>query len=192
MLKRLYDWVLHWAYTPYANPAIFLLAFCESSFFPIPPDILLIALCISKPGEAFSFATICSIGSVLGGILGYIIGLLFMEAFGFKIIEFYHFTDKYNYIQQIYQQYDAWAVAIAGFTPIPYKLFTITAGAFGINFWIFVLASAISRSARFFLVSGLLYFYGERIKYFIDRYFNLLTILFTILLIGGFLILKCL
>jgi len=115
-----------------------------------------------------------------------------MEAFGFKIIEFYHFTDKYNYIQQIYQQYDAWAVAIAGFTPIPYKLFTITAGAFGINFWIFVLASAISRSARFFLVSGLLYFYGERIKYFIDRYFNLLTILFTILLIGGFLILKCL
>lgn len=190
MIKRLYDWVLSWADTPYGGIALFLLAFSESSFFPIPPDVLLIALCVGKPKNAFRFAMICSAGSVLGGILGYIIGWQFMSIVGSKIIALYGLSDKVSYIEVLYNQYDAWAVGIAGFTPIPYKVFTIAAGMFKINFYVFCIASLVSRSARFFIVSGLIYLFGAKIKAFIDKYFNLLSILFVVFLIAGFVLIK--
>ncbi len=190
MLKRAYDWVLSWAHTPYGVPALFILAFSESSFFPIPPDVLLIALALSRPSKAFTFAAICSIGSIFGGIFGYAIGFYFMELVGEQIIALYGLTGKYEYIQELYRNYDAWAVGIAGFTPIPYKAFTITAGAFKINFPVFVGASLVSRSLRFFIVSALIYKYGKPIKNFIERYFNILSLFFVLILVGGFILLK--
>ena len=190
MLRRLYDWVLHWAYTPYGSLALFILAFSESSFFPIPPDILLIALAVSIPRKSFKYALICSVGSVLGGCFGYLIGWQFMNSLGIRIVHFYGLTSKVAYIEALYNQYDAWAVAIAGFTPIPYKVFTISAGAFKINFSVFVIASLVSRSARFFLIGGLIYIFGPQIQNFIDKYFNLLATAFTILLVAGFIIIK--
>lgn len=190
MIKRLYEWVLGWAHRPHGAWALFILAFAESSFFPIPPDVLLIALAISLPARAFRFALIASIGSLAGGVAGYAIGFYFMDIIGESIIQVYGLAEKYEYIQTLYRSYDAWAVAIAGFTPIPYKAFTITAGAFEINFFVFLIASAISRSARFFIVAFLIYRYGERIRDFIEKYFNILTLLFVILIIGGFVLIK--
>ncbi len=191
-MKRLYDWVLSWAHTPYGSVALFVLAFAESSFFPIPPDVLLIALAISIPARSFRYALICSVGSLTGGMFGYLIGYMFMEGVGDRVIEIYHFRDNYDYIQELYREYDAWAVGIAGFTPIPYKVFTITAGAFKIDFWVFAIASAVSRGARFFIVGGIIYYYGESIKRFIDRYFNILSIAFVVILITGFAAVKLL
>lgn len=190
MLRNLYDWVLHWAETPYGAWALFLLAFSESSFFPIPPDILLIALAIAIPQKSLKYALICSVGSILGGCFGYLIGWQFMSSIGEGIIDFYGLTQKYDHIKNLYMNYDAWAIGIAGFTPIPYKVFTITAGAFNINFPVFVIASLVSRSARFFLVGWLIYTSGPRIQVFIDKYFNILTIAFAILFVAGFLIIK--
>lgn len=190
MIRKLYDWVLHWAETPYGTWALFLLAFAESSFFPIPPDVLLIALALSIPTKSFRYALICSVGSITGGAVGYAIGFQFMELAGLRIIHFYGLTEKYAYIGELYNHYNAWAVMIAGFTPLPYKIFTIAGGAFKINFAVFLLASALSRSARFFLVAWLIYRSGEGIRLFIDKYFNLMTLLFTVLLVGGFLIVK--
>ncbi|RJQ74391.1 MAG: DedA family protein [Desulfobacteraceae bacterium] len=190
MLRRLYDWVLRWAESPHSVWALFGLSFAEASFFPIPPDVLLIALAVGKPSRAFTYAWVCSLGSLLGGIVGYAIGYGFMASIGEKIVAFYGFGDKVAYIGSLYQQYDAWAVAIAGFTPIPYKVFTIAAGMFNIDFGVFALASLVSRSARFFAVGGLIYLFGPGIKSFIDRYFNLLAVVFTILLVGSFILLK--
>ncbi|MFQ6111886.1 MAG: YqaA family protein, partial [Nitrospinota bacterium] len=169
MLRDLYDWVLHWAETPYGSWALGALAFSESSFFPIPPDALLIALALSVPAKAFWYAFICSGSSVVGGMLGYLIGLFLMQVVGNRILSLYGATDKFQWVKRYYERYDAWAVGVAGFTPIPYKIFTIAAGACRINFKVFLLASAISRSARFFLVAALIYQFGEPIKIFIDR-----------------------
>lgn len=182
--------MLHWAETPYGTPALFLLAFCESSFFPVPPDVLLIALSVGMPKKSFRYALVCSGGSLLGGCFGYFIGWEFMATIGDSIIHFYGLDKHYFYVQDLYSRYNAWVVGVAGFTPIPYKVFTIAAGAFKINFIIFFIASLISRSARFFLVGGLIYKFGASIQQFIDRYFNILVILFTILLILGFALIK--
>ena len=190
MLRRLYDWVLRWAETPYGTWALFFLAFCESSFFPIPPDVLLIALSLALPRKALKYALVCSAGSLLGGCFGYFIGWQFMATVGDPIIRFYGLTEKFEYIRALYSRYDAWAVGIAGLTPIPYKVFTITAGAFRINFIVFLIASAVSRSARFFAVAGLIYLFGPKIQPFIDRYFNALAIAFVILLILGFVLIR--
>lgn len=190
MLRSLYDWVLHWADTPYGMPALFLLAFAESSFFPVPPDLLLIALAISIPTRAFRFAFVCSVGSVLGGMVGYLIGWQFYELIGEPIIAFYQAQEKFHTVELWYKEYGVWAVAVAGFTPIPYKVFTIASGVFQLHFVKFVVASILSRSARFFLVSVLIWFCGPKIKPFIDKYFNLLVIAFTIALIGGFVLVK--
>jgi len=187
LMRKLYEWMLSWADHPQAGPALFGIAFAEASFFPIPPDPLLIALAISKPKQAFKWAFLCSAGSVLGGIAGYIIGWHFMSIIGDKILAFYHLDQQYQLAQEMYRKYQAWAVATAGFTPLPYKLFTITAGAFKINFTIFVIASAISRSARFFLIALLGYFFGPVIRDFLEKYFNYVTIIFMLLLIAGFL-----
>jgi membrane protein YqaA with SNARE-associated domain len=190
MLKRIYDWVLHWADTPHGSWALFILAFAESSFFPVPPDVLLIALAVGRPSRSLRFALICSVGSVLGGALGYLIGWQFMAAIGERIVAFYGLGPKVADIGQLYNQYNAWAVGIAGFTPIPYKVFTIAAGMFKINFGIFMLASLVARSARFFLVGGLIFWFGPSIRNFIDRYFNVLAVAFTVLLVGSFVLIK--
>lgn len=190
IFRRLYDWVLLWAETPYAALALFLLALSESFFFPIPPDVLLIVLSIGAPKKSFKFALICSVGSVIGGCIGYIIGWQFMSGIGERIITFYGLNQKFDYIGELYRAYDAWAIGIAGFTPIPYKVFTISAGVFKINLWVFIVASVVSRSARFFLVGGLIYFFGPRIQSFIDHYFNLLAVAFIVFLIAGFVVIR--
>ncbi|MCS7229094.1 MAG: DedA family protein [Candidatus Kryptonium sp.] len=189
-LFELKKWVENFADKPYAGLALFLIAFTESSFFPIPPDVLLIAIALLKPHLSFRYALICSIGSVLGGMFGYLIGFQFYEIIGKKIIEFYHLQDEYNAVKIMYDKNAFVAIAIAGFTPIPYKVFTIAAGAFQVNFQTLVVASALSRPARFFLVGGLIYFFGPKVKTFIDKYFDWLTILFIILLILGFVLIK--
>ena len=190
LIRKLYDWVLHWAATRYAIPVLFIVSFVESSFFPIPPDVLLIAMVIAAPAGWFRLALICSIGSVLGGMFGYLIGYQFMDLIGNHIVEFYHFQEKWEKIGMLYDKYDVWAVLAAGFTPLPYKVFTLSAGAFKINFSTFVLASAVSRSVRFFLVAALLYKFGPPFKVLIEKYFNLFTIIFVFLLIFGFFVLK--
>lgn len=189
-MRKLYAWVLSFADKPSGAWALFLIAFAESSFFPIPPDVLLIALAVAAPGKAFWYAAICSVGSVLGGILGYIIGIQFFDTVGQAIVRFYSAEEHYARVQELYQQYDAFAVAVAGLTPIPYKVATITAGFFGVDFGRFVLASAVSRTARFMLVAGFIWFFGPQIKAFIDKYFEILLIVFLVLLVGGFVVIR--
>ena len=189
-LQRTYIRCMELIQTPAGIWVLFLIAVAESSFFPIPPDVFLIALCISIPQKSFKYAAVCSIGSVIGGIIGYGLGLGFMDTIGKTILDWYGLHDKYEVVQELYRNYDAWAVGAAGFTPLPYKLFTITAGAFKINFPVFVIVSIVARSARFLIVAGLIYKFGGRVQYFIMRYFNLLTFIFLFLLIGGFILLK--
>ena len=200
-LRRLYDWVLHWAETKYGVPALFLLAFAESSFFPIPPDVLLITLALGARSKAIRFALVCSVASIVGGIAGYGIGYFTWwngaEAYSAVALFFFNhipgFTEQvFLNIQEKYEIYNFLIVFTAGFTPIPFKIITISAGAFSVNFPMFLLASTVSRSARFFMVALLIRQFGEPITAFIDKYFNLLSIIFTILLIGGFLVLKAL
>ncbi len=190
LLRRLYDWVLHWAETPYAVPALFLLSFAESSFFPVPPDVLLIALAISVPARSFRYACICVVASVLGGVLGYAIGSFGYEAIGRPIVEFYQGQEVMAKIKMTYDRYGFAGVLVAAVTPVPYKLFTISSGFFSFNFLSFLAASIIGRSFRFFLVAGLIWKFGSPIRAFIDRYFNLLSYLFVILLAAGFIVIK--
>ncbi|GBD95900.1 MAG TPA: DedA family protein [Nitrospirae bacterium] len=189
-VKKLYDWVLHWAETPYAIPALFLLSFSESSFFPVPPDVLLITLAISIPKKAFKYALICMIASVLGGILGYCIGFYGYETVGRPIVDFYHGQDIMNAIKLKYDEYGFLGILIAAITPIPYKVFTIASGVFEFDFWSFMLASILGRSTRFFIVAGLIWKFGPAIKDFIEKYFNILSIIFVILLAGGFILIR--
>ncbi|PIR01646.1 MAG: cytochrome B [Nitrospinae bacterium CG11_big_fil_rev_8_21_14_0_20_45_15] len=190
LIRRLYDWVLHWSATPYALPALGIIAFVESSVFPIPPDVLLIAMVVAVPAGWARYAIVCSLASVVGGMFGYWIGYSFMDVIGNEIVALYHFQEKFDKIAGLYQQYEGWAVAAAGFTPLPYKVFTLAAGAFKIDFPTFVFASALSRSARFFLVAGLLWKFGPPVKALIEKYFNLFSIAFFILLVLGFYVLK--
>lgn len=189
-IKQLYNWVLHWAETPYAVPALFILAFAESSFFPVPPDVLLIALAISIPRKSFKYAAICLVGSVLGGMLGYGIGIYGYETLGKPVIEFYHGQEVMNAIKLKYDQWGFWGILFAAVTPIPYKVFTIASGVFKFDFLLFIVASVIGRSLRFFVVAGLIWKFGEPIRKFIDKYFNLLAFIFCVLLIFGFLLVK--
>ncbi len=189
-LRRLYNWVLHWADTPYGGYALASIAFSESVFFPIPPDILLIPLALSKPKRAFTYATITTALSVIGGIAGYIVGLWLMERVGIPLLRFYSAMDEFHTVADYYNRYNAVAVGIAGFTPIPFKVFTIAAGACRINFPTFVLAATVSRGARFFIVSTLLFFFGKDAKTFIDKYFNILALIFGLLILLGFVLLR--
>ena len=197
-LRRLYDWVLKWAETPYGAAALFVLAFAESTFFPVPPDVLLIALALGNRSRAFYFALLCSVASVLGGMVGYGVGhFAWLTDGGFTTLAQFFFDHIPGFDQALYyevgRRFTEWGFVIifsAGFTPIPYKIFTISAGAFDINFVMFVIASVVSRSARFFLVAGLIWKFGEPIKAFIEKYFNLLAIAFTVLLVGGFILIK--
>jgi membrane protein YqaA with SNARE-associated domain len=191
-LRRLYDLGMRWISGRYGEWGLFLIAFIESSFFPIPPDVFLIAMCVAIPAKSFRYAAICAVGSVLGGGFGYGLGYWFMDSIGMSIVGWYGLTEKYQLVQRYFLEYDVWIVGTAGFTPIPYKLFTITAGFVHSNFLSFLLVSLLSRSARFFLVATLIWKFGPQIKTFIDRYFNLLSVLFIVLLIGGFVLLRAL
>lgn len=189
-LRRMKDWVEAFAQKPGAGWALFLIAFTESSFFPIPPDVLLIALAVALPKRAFFYALVCSVGSVLGGMFGYFIGLELYEVVGSRIIALYGLEQQYQAVRSLYESNAFSAIAIAGFTPIPYKVFTIAAGAFQVSFETLVLASSVSRPARFFLVAGLFYYFGPRIKPYIDKYFEILTVIFVVLLVAGFVLIK--
>lgn len=199
-LFKLKDWTESQSQKKHALWILFLLAFAESSFFPIPPDVLLIAMCVSQPKRSLRFALACSIASVLGGMLGYGIGHLAWWEVGTQNFSsvanfFFHYVPGFNQakfasVQALYEKYDFWVVFAAGFTPIPYKLFTIAAGVFNIPFLGFVIASLVGRAGRFFLVAGLFYIFGKTIKSFIDKYLEILSIAFLILLIAGFLVLK--
>jgi len=190
LLKKLYNWVLSWANKKYSSAALFILAFSESSFFPIPPDILQIALSVSKPKKSFFYALISSVGSVLGGIFGYFIGFFLFDTIGSLIINSLGYQAQFNAVGDLYKSYAFLAILASAFTPIPYKVFTIAAGFWQVGLFPLIAASIIGRSARFFIVASLIYFFGPKIKEFIDKYFNILTIIFIILLIGGFLIVK--
>lgn len=188
--RRIYDWVLSWADSSHGAIALFVLAFTESSFFPVPPDVLLIALVLGSPSTWWRKAALSTAGSVLGGIAGYLIGLFLMDSLGMKIINFYHAQAYFEQVKAWYLQYDVWIVFVAAFTPIPYKVFTIASGAFDMNLLGFCAVSIVGRGARFFLVAGLLRVAGERMKRFIDRYFDLLAVAFVVLLLGGFALIK--
>ncbi|MBT6198705.1 MAG: DedA family protein [Pelagibacteraceae bacterium] len=198
-LRNLYDWVLKWSNSKYGPLMLGLMAFAEASFFPIPPDVLLIPLALGLRTKAFRLAFICSLGSILGAIFGYVIGsYLWWEGvnqFSWLARLFFNvipgFTPEIFYsIQTKYEIWNFWVVFTAGFTPIPFKVITISAGAFDINFILFVIASTLSRSARFFILSALIWKFGEPMRVFIDKYFNLLAIIFMILLIGSFVLIK--
>ncbi len=189
-VRRLYDWLLRWAETPYGWVALVLLAFAESSFFPVPPDVLLIALAIALPRRALLYAGSATLASVVGGVCGYGIGLGLMETIGWKIVRFYHAEELFTRLFATFNQYSFWAVLSAALTPIPYKIFTIAAGAAQSSLLSFILASIIGRGLRFFAVATLLYVWGARVRELIDEYFNLATFVFLILLLGGFLVLK--
>ncbi len=189
-LRRLYDWVLHWAETPYGVPALLVLAFAESSFFPVPPDVLLIALAVSIPSRAFWYALICAAGSICGAYLGYAIGYFSWEAIGRPLVEFYQGQETMNWIRLQYETYGFWGVFVAALTPIPYKVFTVASGVFGFDLATFTAASILGRGLRFFAVGTLIYFFGPPVKDLIDRHFNLMVALFAALLVGGFAIIK--
>jgi membrane protein YqaA with SNARE-associated domain len=189
-VRRLYDWTLSWAGRPGGTKALFGLSFAESSFFPIPPDVLLMALALGKPKRALWFALVCTIGSVLGAIVGYGIGLVLFEQVGRPVLEFYGAMDKYHAVGELYRENLVAALGTAAFTPIPFKVFTIAAGSFEIPLVPFVLISLVGRGLRFFVVAGLIRVFGAPIKSFIDRYFNILSFVFVALLIGGFIVVR--
>ncbi len=190
IFRKLYNWTLNKSSQKGAPFFLGLVSFIESSFFPIPPDIILIPMVLAKRTKAFLFAFICTISSIAGGALGYLIGLILFNSIGIVLVEFYHMEDSIESFRNLYNAYGAWIVIIAGFTPFPFKVITIASGLFQLNFFIFIISSLLSRGARFYLVAGLIFLFGESIKNFIDKYFNFLTILFFILLIGGILIIR--
>ncbi|HBX90922.1 YqaA family protein [Alistipes sp.] len=191
--KRTYDWMLSWGNSRWGAFALFCFAFAESSFFPIPPDVLLIALCLGAAARSFRFAAICTAGSILGAIAGYGIGFFLWQNTAGEytaLAQFFFdhvFTiEAFERVGALYDRYNFWIVFTAGFTPLPYKLFTVTGGLFHINFAMFLVASVVSRGMRFFLIALLIWKFGAPIKSFIDRYFNLLAVAFTVLLVGSF------
>jgi membrane protein YqaA with SNARE-associated domain len=179
----LYNWTMSLMASPNAPLWLFIIAFIESSVFPIPPDVLLIGMGLANPQMSFLYATICTVGSVMGGMLGYGIGYFGGHPIATKLFR----KERVEGAERIYQKYDIWAVAIAGFTPVPYKVFTILTGVMEAKFWRFVVVSALSRGARFFIVAALMFFFGETIKGFLDKYFGWLTIALFAGIIGGFL-----
>ena len=214
LIRRLYDWMLHWADSRYGLPALVVLSFAESSFFPIPPDVLLIALVLGASSRWYKYAFWCTLASVAGGLAGYGIGVFAWESMGRWIVEnvahmslvevdgrldialpTYFLTVLGSslggeYLFQVYDYWNAWIVFVFGLTPLPYKLTTITAGVARVNLPVFLVASLLARACRFFFVAWLLYKWGPPAKRFIDRYFNILCILFILLLVGGFALLK--
>lgn len=191
-MRRLYAWVLHWADTPYALPALVGISFAESSFFPIPPDVLLIALCLGRPTRSFRFALWCSVGSVAGGMLGYLIGYAAEPLGRWIIFDMLHQGAAWDVVARLYGENAFVSILTAAFTPIPYKVFTIAAGVFNeqVPLATLVGASAIGRTARFMLVAAVIRLFGPPVRQLLDRYFEWFTLIFAILLIGSFVAIK--
>ena len=192
LLKRLYAWVLHWADTKYGLPALVIIAFVESSFFPIPPDVLLIALCMGAPKKSLKFAAWCSVGSVLGGVLGYYIGYAAEPLGRWIIFDLLHYGAAWDKVAILYGENAFLSILTAAFTPIPYKVFTIAAGVFHeqVSLGTLVTASAIGRTGRFLLVAGTIYLFGPSVKRLLDKYLEIFTVVFMVLLIGSFVLVK--
>lgn len=190
ILRRMYDWVLSWADTPYGTPALFLIAFAESSFFPIPPDVLQIALSAGRPKRSFFYAGVTLIGSVIGALFGYLIGYAFWESAKGVFIPYVFSQDAFNSVSELYNGNAFVAILIAATTPIPYKVFTIAGGVCHISIPVLIGASIVGRGARFFLIGAILWFFGPGIRRWIEKYFEILAIAFCILLVGGFVLIK--
>lgn len=192
MLRRLYDWTMEKAASRNANSWLAGVSFAESSFFPLPPDLLLIPMVLANRKAAWKLAAICTVASVVGGIAGYMIGYFLYETIGRWVIDFYHLDAQFETLRRTFVDYGAEILIVKGMTPIPYKLLTITAGVAALDIWVFIGASLISRSMRFFLVAALLYWFGEPIRAFIEKRLTLVTSAFAVALIGGFLVIKLL
>ena len=188
MLKRIYNWCIAAADKPYALWLLAAVSFAESSFFPVPPDVMLAPMSLAKPKRAWVFASVCTIASVLGGILGYAIGALLYDSVGHWVIEFYHMGDKVEAFREGYARWGSLIILVKGILPIPYKLVTITSGFAGYNIWLFILLSIITRGARFFIEAVVLNFWGDWIREKIERHLTLWVILFLVVLVLGFVI----
>ncbi len=189
-LKDIYKWILQKAEHRNAKWYLSLVSFAESSIFPIPPDILLIPMALASKAQSLFYAFICTIFSVLGGILGYAIGYFFYNSLGIYIVEFYRLENSFSIFESYYKEFGILIVLGAGITPFPYKFITIASGVFGLNIFLFTIISIIGRGLRFYLIAILLYFFGKKIRLLIDRYFNILTIMFFILLVGSVFIIR--
>lgn len=190
MLKRLYDRMIETASGPNAIWALIAVAFAESSFFPLPPDIFLIPMMLARPRDAWRLAAICTIASVVGGMLGYAIGYWGFDLIGRPILEFYHAMDKYDALKAGFDRWGVWIIIIKGMTPIPYKLVTIASGVAHFDLLAFIGASIISRSLRFFLLAALLWWFGPAVRDFIEKRLMLVTTAFAVCLVGGFLVIR--
>lgn len=186
IIRKTYDLMLKWSASPNAMFWLFLVAFAESSFFPIPPDIMLIPMMLATPTKAWKIAGVATLASLIGGYFGYAIGVFAFDMIAEPILNFYHALDKFHTFENYYHQYGAWIVFGAGITPFPYKIITIASGVVHLDLIVFTIASILARGMRFFVVAWLLKKYGEPMKYFIDKHLGKLSILFLILLIAGF------
>jgi membrane protein YqaA with SNARE-associated domain len=188
MLRRIYDWCIDAAHKPYALWIMAAVAFAESSFFPVPPDVMLIPMSLARPARAWFYATVCTAASVLGGVLGYAIGALLYDSLGQWLINLYGLGDKVEAFRAGYAEYGAWIILLKGLTPIPYKLVTITSGFANFNIWLFIVLSVIARGGRFFVVAILLNRYGEWIRVRIERHLGFWVSLGAAVLVAGFIV----
>ena len=186
MFRALYDWVLRMAHHRHALRSLAVVSFAESSFFPIPPDVMMVPMVLARRDQAYLIATICTVSSVIGGIFGYLIGYYLLESIGQWVINLYHMQDKIGQFQAMYGEYGAAIILLKGLTPIPFKLVTIASGIAHFNFPLFVLLATITRGARFFIIAALLKRFGEPVQAFIEKRLNLFAWLFLALLVGGF------
>jgi len=185
-LRRSYDWTLAWSTHAQASWALFIIAIIEASVFPIPPDILLLAMALARPQKALRFAAIATAGSVIGAMIGYGIGMFLFAAIAQPLLEFYHAMDRFAEVQHLFAEYGVAIVLIAGFSPIPFKIITIAAGAFGLSFPLFIAAALLSRGARFFIEGALLRWGGETLRQLVERHFEWLTVAVVVAVVGGF------
>jgi membrane protein YqaA with SNARE-associated domain len=190
MMRRLYDWAMDMARHERAPHLLFWVAFVESSVFPIPPDVMLIPMVLAQRAKAWAYATIATIGSVLGGVAGYAIGYFLFEFLGRPILAFYGYAGQFEETADLFRHWGVWILIAKGWTPFPYKVLTIAAGAFRMDLLAFVLASIVARAMRFYLVAALLFWFGEPIKDFIERRLSLVTTAFLVTLVGGFIAVK--
>ena len=192
IFRKLYNWTLNKARHKNASWFLVTVSFAESSFFPIPPDVLLIPMVLANRLRAWFYALICTLSSVTGGIIGYLIGFLFYSNIGSLIVDLYGLSNSFDNFENYYNQWGFWIVLGGGFTPFPFKFITIASGVFGLNIFLFIIVAIVARGLRFYLISSLLFIFGDQIRNLIDKYFNLLVSLFFILLIGSILFLKLL
>ncbi|WP_371347856.1 YqaA family protein [Ancylobacter sp. IITR112] len=185
MLRRLYQWVIDLAERPSAPWALAGVSFAESSFFPVPPDVMLVPMCLARPARAWWYATVCTLASVIGGLFGYAIGALLYDSLGLFLIQLYGYGAKVDAFTEAYQRYGHWIILIKGLTPIPYKVVTITSGFAHYSLFWFVVLSVITRGLRFFMVAGLLYWIGPSARTFIEERLGLVTAAFAVLVVGG-------